>query len=67
MSAFGDGEKLDIRDGWIAYKIYAQDGTMIPMSIVDTTHNRRFVEWVQIHDRCQPAPPQRFGDEGEGR
>ena len=48
---FGDGSKLDIRDGWIAYRIYAQDGSMIEMSVADTLHNRHFVEWVRIHDR----------------
>lgn len=44
-------DKLTIRDGWIFYKLYRQDGTMQPMEIIDTLHNRRFVAWVKIHDR----------------
>lgn len=56
MNTYGDGTKLDIRDGWIAYRIYSQDGSMIDMSILDTPHNRRFVEWVQIHDRYTIGP-----------
>lgn len=46
-----DFSKLDIRDGSIFYRIYAQDGTFIGMSCKDTFSNRLFVSWVQIHDR----------------
>ena len=46
-----DESKLKIRSGWIFYQVYAQDGSFIPMEICDTPYNRRFVAWVQIHDR----------------
>lgn len=52
MSAqLNDFSKLDLsEDGIIKYKIRAQDGSFIPMTVKDTKHNRRFVSWVQIHD-----------------
>jgi hypothetical protein len=46
-----DFRKLDIRDGVIYYKIYAQDGSFIPMNCRDTISNRLFVSWVQKFDR----------------
>lgn len=42
--------KLTIRDGVIFYKIRAQDGSFIPMTIRDSRESRLFVAWVQIHD-----------------
>ncbi len=45
-----DLAKLDIRNGVIHYKIRQQDGSFVPMTIKDTTSNRYFVSWVQIHD-----------------
>ncbi len=50
-----DFSKLDLRDGVIHYALYQQDGAMQPMVCADTLHNRRFVSWVQIHDRVAPA------------
>lgn len=47
-----DMSKLRISDGVISYRLYGQDGKFIPMTINDTPYNRRFVSWVQIHDRC---------------
>jgi len=41
---------LNIKEGWIYYKIRQQDGTFQIMECVDTISNRLFVEWVQIHD-----------------
>lgn len=45
-----DLSKLDIRDGVVHYKIRQQDGSFAPMTVKDTTSNRYFVSWVQIHD-----------------
>jgi hypothetical protein len=42
--------KLRIVDGVIHYKIRAQDGSFIPMTIRDSLEARLFVAWVQIHD-----------------
>jgi hypothetical protein len=42
--------QLDIRNGVIHYKIRQQDGTFAPMTVKDTTSNRLFVQWVQVHD-----------------
>lgn len=42
--------KLTIFDGIIWYKIRQQDGSFVQMNCKDTFDNRRFVEWVQIHD-----------------
>lgn len=50
-SKITDFSKLKIKDGKIYYKLYAQDGTFIPMTCEDTYSNRLFVSWVQIHDR----------------
>lgn len=49
-----DTAKLDIRNGVIHYALYQQDGSLQPMQTRDTYENRRFVEWVQIHDRYTP-------------
>lgn len=46
-----DWSKLRIVGGCIHYSIYQQDGTMVEMTAPDTPDNRRFVSWVQIHDR----------------
>lgn len=43
--------KLDIRNNIIYYFIYQQDGSKQLMTLPDTTSNRLFVSWVQIHDR----------------
>ena len=51
MPDLNDPFKLHIIASTIHYRIYAQDGSMIPMSLPDTPHWRRFVAWVQIHDR----------------
>ena len=46
-----DESRLNIGDGVIYYKLYGQDGKFIPMVVRDTPDMRRFVSWVQIHDR----------------
>lgn len=46
-----DFSKLDIRDGMIHYKLYQQDGTFQAMTAEDNMSNRRYVSWIQIHDR----------------
>ncbi len=46
-----DFSKLVIADGYIHYRLYQQDGSFQAMTAKDTLHNRRFVSWVQIHDR----------------
>lgn len=45
-----DLSKLRIDNGRIYYKIRQQDGTFQSMDCKDTTSNRYFVQWVQIHD-----------------
>jgi hypothetical protein len=50
MSGLVDLTRLDIRNGVIHYRLHAQDGSMIPMTVRDTFCMRRFVAWVQIHD-----------------
>ena len=42
---------LDIRDGEIHYRLYAQDGTIIPMTMSDTSDHRKFAEWTRRFDR----------------
>ena len=51
MSEAPDHPPLDIRDGVIHYRLYAQDGKFIPMTCVDTPDFRRFVEWTRRFDR----------------
>ena len=46
-----DFNKLRFGDGTILYKLYAQDGSFIDMSVPDNYSNRLFISWVQIHDR----------------
>lgn len=46
-----DFSKLVIRDGVIHYRVYQQDGSLLPMTCKDTLSNRLFVSWVQIFDR----------------
>ncbi len=46
-----DPSHLRIEGDVIYYKMYAQDGSFIPMTIKDTPHNRRFVAYIQIFDR----------------
>lgn len=46
-----DWSRLTIRDGVIHYRLYQQDGSQQPMTCSDTPDHRRFVSWVQIHDR----------------
>ena len=36
------------------YKLYQQDGTFQKMICKDTSDNRKFTEWVRIHDRYTP-------------
>lgn len=50
-----DFSKLDIRDGVIHYRLYTQDGRMVPMTVKDTHSNRLLVSWIQIHDRYTVA------------
>lgn len=45
-----DLSKLRIIDGRIHYKVRQQDGSFQAMDCADTTSNRLFVQWVQIHD-----------------
>lgn len=49
-SSLIDPQKLDIRDGWIFYKVRQQDGAFQQMEVRDTYSNRLFVSWVQTHD-----------------
>lgn len=49
--ALADFSKLKIVDGVIHYKVYAQDGSFIPMTVPDNHSNRLFVSWVQKFDR----------------
>ncbi len=48
---------LDIRDGVIHYRLYQQDGRLMPMTCADTPDNRRFVEWVRQFDRYSGSGP----------
>jgi hypothetical protein len=43
-------DKLHINGDQIHYKIRQQDNTFVSMQCRDTTSNRLFVQWVQIHD-----------------
>lgn len=54
-----DLAKLDIRDGAINYRLYQQDGSLVPMTVRDSFGMRQFVAWVQMHDRYTPQaePP----------
>jgi hypothetical protein len=54
-SRLTDFSKLRIVDGVIEYKLYAQDGSFIPMTISDSYPHRIFVSWVQSHDRYTNA------------
>jgi len=45
-----DLTKLKIKNGTIHYKIRQQDGMFQKMTCADTTSNRLFVQWVQVHD-----------------
>ena len=53
-----DPSHLRIEGDTIHYKIYAQDGSFIPMTVRDTPHNRRLVAYIQIFDR--------YTEHGEG-
>lgn len=33
--------------------IYGQDGKPVPLSVKDTKENRKFMEWLRIHDRAK--------------
>lgn len=33
--------------------IYGQDGAKVPMAVKDTKDNRKFMEWLRIHDRAK--------------
>lgn len=52
-----DFTRLDIRDGAIHYRLYAQDGRFVPMTAIDTRDNRIFVSWLQRHDRYTAGRP----------
>lgn len=58
VADLNDPSHLRIEGDTIHYRIYAQDGTFIPMTIRDTPHNRRFVAYVQVFDR--------YTEHGEG-
>lgn len=45
-----DLSKLQIIDGVIHYKVRAQDGSFIQMTVRDSREACLFVSWVQIHD-----------------
>jgi len=45
-----DLTKLRLAAGRIYYFVYQQDNTRQEMSCRDTTSNRLFVAWLQIHD-----------------
>lgn len=42
---------LDIRDGYIHYFLYGQDGKQLPVKCLDTQSNRSFVVWTRKYDR----------------
>lgn len=52
-----DFSKLRIENGRIHFKLYRQDGSFQPMTVEDTDMNRRYVSWMQIHDRRAPTGP----------
>lgn len=49
-----DFSKLTIAGGRLHFKLYRQDGTFQAMAVADTDMNRRYVSWMQIHDRYTP-------------
>lgn len=51
-----DTSRLRISDGVIHYRLYAQDGSMVPMTVADSLSARLLVSWIQIHDRYGSAP-----------
>ena len=55
MANLADSSKIRIEGDKIKYRLYAQDGSMIDMETPDTAEHRRFVAWVQIHDRMPPV------------
>lgn len=46
-----DFSKLNIANGVIHYRLYGQDGSFVPMTLMDNYSNRLFVSWVQKFDR----------------
>lgn len=42
---------LDIRDGFIHYELYDQEGVLRQAKCADTTSNRYFVVWCRKFDR----------------
>lgn len=50
QNALVDLSKLRLTDGAILYKVRQQDGTFQAMQCPDTTSNRLFVSWLQVHD-----------------
>ena len=45
-----DTTHLRIADGCISFFLYMQDGSKMPWRVDDTRPNRRFVNWLQVHD-----------------
>lgn len=40
----------------LSINIYGQDGKLSLLVVEDTPSNRKYAEWIRIHDRYTPNP-----------
>jgi len=51
VNALAPTTPLDIRDGYIHYALYDQEGRLQPCRCSDNVSNRLFVVWIRKFDR----------------
>lgn len=65
MSELDPTRPIEEVPGGLRYHIYAQDGTLVPMTCADTPHNRRFIVWLRKFDRYSAPPTTQTENQGE--